>query len=377
MAERATRSAAGSRRTPLCGPGQIYAASGIAHGGEPFDLVWISKNFFESPTDYSLELDVTEVFERTNYPMTVKAETADRCLEFTLIYDPNRVESAQAQSFLQHLLNSAVAISTQTDANVNELTVLSPPEVRAMAVQSAGPNAEYPLNESLAEVFDGIAERFATKAALIRGDEKISYDELRQRANGVAEYLNSLGVSHGDIVGVAMDRSFESVIAMIGILKAGAAYLPLEPDLPEARRSFMISEAAVKAVLDQTILGTCDLVDEFQAVYPNPASAALVTFTSGSSGAPKGVPVSHRGILNRLNWHWDQFGAEPERVMAHKTSFMFVDHITELFGGMLCGRTVAIIGKTGKRKPRFIDRGSGSTPSQRNLDRAVFARCAM
>src|SRR5262249_26976982 len=147
--------------------------------------------------------------------------------------------------------------------------------------------------------------------ALVFGEESVSYGELDARSNRVANGLIENGAGPDDLVGICMERSLNLIVAALGTLKAGAAYLPLDPEYPQERLEYMISDARPVMVLRDETLAQIST----QALHPpvcqvRPANAAYVIYTSGSTGKPKGVVVSHQNVSRLLEFtnQWFEFG---------------------------------------------------------------------
>ncbi|PSK92342.1 amino acid adenylation domain-containing protein [Murinocardiopsis flavida] len=165
------------------------------------------------------------------------------------------------------------------------------------------------------------SEATSDAIALVHGSREVSYGELDRRADQVAGHLQSSGVEPGDLVGVRLDRGPEMIAAMLGILKAGAAYVPIDPDDPVERSTHITAEAGLRALITgpgsglptaaaESPVPVLDLValSAYRGGPPapvlvDPAGPAYVIYTSGSTGRPKGVPMAHRSLLNLLHWH--------------------------------------------------------------------------
>lgn len=216
---------------------------------------------------------------------------------------------------------------------------------------------------TLAELFEVQAARTPGALAVECGDEALSYAELDERANRLARYLVSLGAGPERLVAVAMDRSAGLVVALLAVLKSGAAYLPVDPQYPAERIGYVLGDArAVLVVCDQATAGRVRAGDIPREVVDDEACAAAVAglsaarldnrerlaalvpshpayviYTSGSTGRPKGVVVEHGSVVNLLSWARDEFGAgELSRVLA-STSLSFDVSVFEIFTPLISG----------------------------------------
>ncbi|MGW2223423.1 amino acid adenylation domain-containing protein, partial [Nonomuraea sp. NPDC001684] len=206
----------------------------------------------------------------------------------------------------------------------------------------------------LHEALEAQCRRTPDRLAVVAGTSRMTYAELDRRANGIANALAARGVGRGDLVGICLDRDEWLVPALIGVLKAGAAYVPLDPAYPAERLRFMAEDAAMTAVVTsaarrETAAPTgadTVLVDDVTPaahgpqVPGEPGDAAYVIYTSGSTGRPKGVVVEHRNTLNLVRWEASAYTAEELSGMLAGSSICFDASITQIFTPLFAGGTV-------------------------------------
>ncbi|AQZ69502.1 Siderophore biosynthesis non-ribosomal peptide synthetase modules [[Actinomadura] parvosata subsp. kistnae] len=217
--------------------------------------------------------------------------------------------------------------------------------------------ANRPLTDSPRRLHEALEEqcrRTPDRVAVVAGTTRLTYAEVDRRANGVAHALAARGVGRGDLAGICLDRDEWLVPALIGVLKAGAAYVPLDPAYPAERLRFMAEDAAVSAVVTSaarrdtaalTGAGTV-LVDDVTPaghgpeVPGEPGDAAYVIYTSGSTGRPKGVVVEHRNTMNLVRWEASHYTPEELSGMLAGSSICFDASITQIFTPLYAGGTV-------------------------------------
>jgi amino acid adenylation domain-containing protein/non-ribosomal peptide synthase protein (TIGR01720 family) len=267
----------------------------------------------------------------------------------TKYYDATAIASLADQ--YSTLLNSVVA---QPDANLASLNFLSDADRQRLLVDWNNTGATYSLDYCLHELFEAQVQRTPGNTAVIYQNTKLTYTELNERANQLAQQLRSCGVGAETVVGVMMDRSLEMVIALLGVMKAGGAYLPLDPTYPEERLKFIIDDAKPKVILttdniDQSHESDPDLLHDSDSRHP-----CYLIYTSGSTGQPKGVMVPHRGICNRLLWMINAFDFKPTDRFLQKTPFTFDAAGWEFFVPLLIGAQVVIAEPGGHQDTTYL-----------------------
>lgn len=204
---------------------------------------------------------------------------------------------------------------------------------------------------------------------------ELTYQDLNERANRLAHYLRSIGVTRETLVGVSMERSIELVVALVGILKAGAAYVPLDPEAPSARLAMMLEDTLAPVVLTQqqfaklfagastNVLALDDMADALQVMpvhdperINQPGDAAYAIYTSGSTGVPKAAVNEHRGISNRILWMQSQYGLDASDCVVQKTPFTFDVSVWEFFWPLMTGAKLVVAKPGGHRDSRYLAR---------------------
>lgn len=225
---------------------------------------------------------------------------------------------------------------------------------------------------TIIEIFEQQVEQTPDATALVFEDHIVSYSELNERANQLARYILSQGVSSGSIVGVFSYRSVEMVVALYGILKAGAAYVPLDPEYPKERLKYMLEDAQLDLILTQQSLN--DEISQFasnilfiennhEITRCDKSNLGLslsgndwfnIIYTSGSTGKPKGVIVPHKGITNRILWMQEQYNLTASDVVIQKTPFSFDVSVWEFFWPLVTGASLVIANPGGHKDPDYL-----------------------
>ena len=232
-------------------------------------------------------------------------------------YNPDLFDASSIARMIGHwqtLIGDAVA---NPDLTVGELAVLTAFERQQLLVEWNDTLADYPSEMGLHQLIEAQVERTPEAIAVKFGERQLSYRELNARANQLARHLQKLGVGTDVLVGVSIERSLEMVIGLLGVLKAGGAYIPLDATYPKDRLSFMVEDSGLKVLLTQESLveiwagHQIEIVSidrEWTAISRNetvnlsiavePVNLAYVIYTSGSTGRPKGVQICHRNLVN-------------------------------------------------------------------------------
>jgi amino acid adenylation domain-containing protein len=216
------------------------------------------------------------------------------------------------------------------------------------------------------------AEAAPESKAVVFDGEFLTYRQLDRRSNQVAHRLISRGVGRGDLVAVQMERCLDLVTVLLGILKTGAAYVPIDVQWPASRRKLILNETRAQVLVTQSFLADhvdpelfpcldIDLADTFEGLPETPPTAKVtaddlmyVLYTSGTTGEPKGVMVEHAGILNVLTWMVRQYRFSSADCVLHKAAYTFDASVCEIFLPLISGGTLVIAKPGGYRDPKYL-----------------------
>jgi natural product biosynthesis luciferase-like monooxygenase protein len=315
--------------------------------------------------------------------MFVIAEQEQSCFA---CYDAQSLQAEQVGAILQQLTNYLKGIARNPDCRIAELSVLSEQESRRMLEQWNATATEFASDGCLHELFEKQALLTPYAPAVVCRDRQLTYGELDSRANQLANHLRKLGVTAESLVGISLDRSPEMMVGLLGILKAGGAYLPLDPNYPAERLSFMLEDSQAAVLLTQESLAerlapggaTRLLIDtdwpriarESSAKpesHTTPANLAYVIYTSGSTGKPKGVMVEHRNVVNFFAAMDGVIGAEDAGAWLAVTSISFDISVLELFWTLGRGFKVVLYENAETRVAK-----AGASASPKKMDFGLF-----
>ena len=291
------------------------------------------------------------------FELTVVLDDGPGACQGTIEFNADLYDEQTARRIADHLRALIDAAVATPDAPIDDLEILHARERRTLLDDWAGSRTEYPRDLSLPALFDAIADRRPDAAALVFGERTLTYAALERQADAVAAHLRARGVRHGELVGVSTERSLELVAGILGVLKAGAAYVPLEASYPIERLELIARDAALRFVLTcgagMAVPAGCTAVaiDEALAhgvdrgaspgIDANASDIAYVMYTSGSTGEPKGVRVPHRAIV-RLVRGQDFITIGESDTFLQLAPVSFDASTLEIWGPLLNGARLAI-----------------------------------
>jgi len=311
-----------------------------------------------------LELDeINTGTARTDLTLFVGVE-ADR-LDVVFEYATDLFDAETIRAFGAHLVELLRQVARDPEARVGDVVFLSDAERHELVVARNATRRDVPA-VAVHRLIEAQAAKTPDAIAVVAGNAALTYRELDTRANALAAELHARGIGRGDLVGLRADRGVELLIGLVGILKSGAAYVPLDPSFPEERLAFMIEDAAVKLVVDAAM---CRIARDAERidVEVDPNDLAYVIFTSGSTGRPKGVEIPHGAVVNFLQSMARTPGLAATDVFCAVTTLSFDIAVLELLLPLTVGARVVIADREtaadGMRLARLIA-DSGTTVMQ-------------
>ncbi|MFI6095578.1 amino acid adenylation domain-containing protein [Lentzea sp. NPDC051213] len=271
-----------------------------------------------------------------------------------VLYNRALFDRPRIARFLTHLER---VLHASSDQRLSRISMINQDE----AVQLARWNstAEYLPDVSLPDLF---AEQVLTTPdaiAVEHGSAAVTYRELDRRSNRFAHLLRSRDIGTGDLVGLCLDRGVEMIVALLGVLKAGAAYVPIDPEHPLDRIQFVVDDAGLAVVVSRNRVlfhqplcpSTADSCPDSAVSRVDPAAPAYLIYTSGSTGRPKGVLMPGRCVVNLLRWQEKALPREPDSRTAQFTTATFDVSVQEIFSALLFGGTLVIPDDEVRRDP--------------------------
>ena len=285
-------------------------------------------------------------------------DTGER-LRGVLEYNADRFDRATVRRMLEHLRILLEGVVADPDRRLSELPLMTPDERHRVVVEWNHTAVEFGASQCLHELVAAQVQSTPHAVAVASANVSLTYAALERRSNRLAHHLRALGVGPERIVGVCMERSTDVLVATLAVLKAGGAFLPLDPTYPADRLRFQLEDANAAAVLTQQRLqsglpatrapvvaidgaweDTAPREEEAPRTGVGPRDLAYVIYTSGSTGTPKGVMVEHRAVCNHLRWRQHAIPLTVTDTVLQRTPLTFDPSVWELFGPLTAGARV-------------------------------------
>ncbi|MDX3071016.1 non-ribosomal peptide synthase/polyketide synthase [Streptomyces sp. MI02-7b] len=355
------------------GLAEIQRAAGVPGGGELFDTLVVFENYpaGAGPADPSGTVRVTgHAFHDTvHYPLALIVKPGRR-MDLRLKHHARRIDADAVRAVADRLTLLLEAIADGPGRPVGSVDLLTPRERDAARLE--GDPHEVPAT-TLPAVIAAQAARTPGATAVVHDATTLTYAELDARAEALAARLRARGAGPERFVAVAVPRSAELMVALLGVLKSGAAYLPVDLDYPAGRVAHMLADSGATTVVttaaDAPRLPAVEgltplLVDAPAEAVPGlgagakarPDDPAYLIYTSGSTGRPKGVVVTHRAIVNRLAWMQGEYGLTADDRVLQKTPSSFDVSVWEFFWPLCEGAAVVLARPDGHRDPAYLAR---------------------
>ncbi|MEO7020167.1 MAG: amino acid adenylation domain-containing protein [Ktedonobacteraceae bacterium] len=339
-----------------------------------FQVMFVLQNAAESLhlTDLSITMLEAEG-EIAKCDLTLYVLEKGHSLDVKVEYSTDLFDADTLERLLGHYQQVLASIVAEPTQRIATLPILSTAQRQQILVEWNQTEVAYPENLCIHALFEEQAKRTPEALAVVYEELQITYQELDQRANQLAQHLHHLGVGPEVLVGLCLERSIEMVVGLFAILKAGGAYVPLDPSYPPERLAFMLHDAQVAVLVTQQHLrqklfgpGThvvC-LDSAWEAISQQSTkklpinvggeNLAYVIYTSGSTGQPKGVMNTHGGVRNRLQWMQVAYALGVDDRVLQKTPFSFDVSVWEFFWPLLVGAQLVVARPEGHRDSTYL-----------------------
>lgn len=304
----------------------------------------------------------------SKFDMTFEVLSFEKELGFRFEYATAIFKEESIQRFIQYFRKIISAIITDANIPISEIDILSGKERAQLLDRFNDTHESYPKEKTVLDLFEEQVKLYPDHTAVVYEEREINYRDLNKRANQLGTYLQEQGVGPDSLVGICVERSLEMMIGILGILKAGAAYVPIDPAYPLARISYIIGDTGMEVFLtnsqsvpefsiirpDQTRIILLDkeqeeiskLSDENPIKRANPENIMYAIYTSGSTGMPKGVLVAHTSVVNLLHGQTRYFGFTSDERVLQFFSMSFDASVEQIFLPLVNGAALVLVSKS-------------------------------
>jgi tyrocidine synthetase-3 len=316
--------------------------------------------------DLMVATDHADYISHLKNDATLRLVIKDEKIQGVIDYNPDLFRRESIEVLARHLHEILRAASQSPEQTIAELELLSPARRNELVVEYNNTAREYPREKTIVELFGEQVERTPAHIALEFENESITYRELDQRANQLAHWLRARGIRPGVPVGVYLEHSPETIVALLGVLKAGGFYVPFDTAHPRARLDFMLADTGTPLVLTQerlrqklsdseielvSIDSNWPLIAKESVTPPEtkatPGELAYVIYTSGSTGEPKGVEIRNSSLVNYIWWAKDQYVRDEALAFALYSSLAFDLTVTSIYTPLITGNRIVIYREDG------------------------------
>ncbi len=313
------------------------------------------------------------IYSKTSkFDLTLEAVDKGEIIECNFEYCSDLFYEDTVRRLTDHFINAITDIIENPAKRLSELNILSKDERHQLLYELNDSDADYLRDKTIQQIFEEQAAKTPDNVALVFKSRTMTYKELNERANRLARTLLAKGIGPDCIVGIIIDRSFEMIIAILGILKAGGAYLPIDPDYPADRQTYMLENSGATVLLTKKdYIGDCafngaviDLYEEGcygpdTSNVPSiskPSDLAYIIYTSGSTGRPKGVMIEHGNVVGLMFNDRFAFAFDETDVWTLFHSYCFDFSVWEMYGALLRGgKLIIVTSETAKNSNDYLE----------------------
>ncbi|MDU1848578.1 MAG: amino acid adenylation domain-containing protein, partial [Niallia nealsonii] len=302
--------------------------------------------------------------------------TEDNVLTISLEYSTGLYQEETICRMANHFQEILIQITRKSNLCIKDIELVSEKEKHQLLVEFNNTEAEYPENQTIHEIFEAQVIKTPNAIAVEYEEEKVTYEELNRRANQLARVLRKRGVEKDSFVGLLVERSVEMIVGILGILKSGGAYVPIDPEYPQERIEYILQDSKIQVLVTQKHLngnvqyfdGTSIFIDEKQLFAEESTNLikvntshdlAYLIYTSGSTGKPKGVMIEHEGVCN-LSQTMGEFGVYKDSRVLQFASIGFDASVWEIIPSLLRGATICIPSSELTKEPSKLEEWLGA-----------------
>ena len=291
--------------------------------------------------EIQLKLDIAKM------PVTVVIAPMGGDFHVDVEYDASLYSARDMELLFGMMKSYSEQAAAAEDQAVGDIALTCDEEQKKLVQLSSGDLLEYNTNETFIDLFRTHAKQQPEAIAVVDMKSRLTYAELDTLSDNIAAFLINKGVQPNDFMAIMMKRVKEFVVAVLGVQKACAAYVPVDPEYPQDRIDYMIEDSQAKFVLtEESIVEASSFKATEILPKPEPDNLAYMIYTSGSTGKPKGTMLSHRALRACMAWNCKEFELKPGKKNAHHPSFSFDASVFDIFGPLSAGAEIHIFDET-------------------------------
>lgn len=321
----------------FCSLSQIYSAI----KRKVVNILYVYENYYMSDeiNKDRQDIKVENHSDDTNYDITIVVTNYDE-LKIELVYNKGVYQKSEATRILKAIRKVTQQITNDAFIEVSNIEIVNKEDKNKMLKEFNNTTTEYARDSSLMELFDKCVEKYPEKIAIEAGENSITYKQLQEMSSGFAQQLINQGVTKGDHIAIVANKTIDTIIYIFAVIKAGAAYVPIEPQNPKTRTEYILQDCNAKMVLD----GKIDIEHISAKSYHlevKPTDIAYLMYTSGTQGKPKATMVTHRNIIRLVN-NETYLPLNKDTRILQTGSIAFDASTFEIWGTLLNGGTLCL-----------------------------------
>ena len=326
------------------------------------------ENEKDANSDDELQLVLLNTREETGYDQTIFARVQDGILCFDIMFDLVKYSNSDIDRYGQRIALVLTQFARSFEGKVSEISILDKEEEQLVVTDFNRTEHAFNHNQTIIDAFEENCEIYSDKIMLRQGSRKVTFGECNQKTNQIARYLRKMGVTRNDFVAVYANRSIEMLFAIYGIIKAGAAYVPIDPAYPIERIQYMLNDCSPKAIITYGTTIDVDIpcIDLAETEILNtedstalekintPEDRVYMIYTSGTTGNPKGVINKHVGMVNLFAWLKDKYVITPQDAVLFKTTYIFDVSVSEILLPVFTGARLIVAPQGAEKDPEML-----------------------